>query len=303
MGVSCFTCPSQSSVAVIERFGRFNRFAHAGLNWINPFCGESVAGALSLRVQQLDVAIDTKTKDNVFVRMVVSVQYQVVDSQSFDNGANDSSLKLAFYKLTNPHRQITSYVFDVVRAVVPKIDLDNVFIAKEEIAKDVQDTLTKSMASFGYQIIQTLVTDIEPDSKVRVAMNEINAAVRQRAAALEKAEAEKIMVVKKAEASAEAKFLEGQGIARQRQAIVNGLRESVTAFGEDVKDVSSRDVLELMLLTQYCDMLNNVGARGGNSTVFLNSSPGAMAELGTQMRTAFMQAAAGSQNIQSMKRD
>lgn len=282
--MSCFVCPANSSIAVIERCGKFERIAHPGCNCINPFLCESSAGGLSLRVQQLDVRCETKTKDNVFVKMQVTVQYQVLRESVYD----------AFYRLTNAHSQITAYVFDVVRAIVPKSNLDDVFLTKEEIAMAVKDELSKSMSSFGYQIIQTLVTDIEPDHKVREAMNEINSAQRFRHAALEKAEGNKITLVKKAEAEAEAAYLQGQGIARQRQAIVNGLRESVVNFEGGVK-VSPQEVIELMMVTQYFDLLKDVGSSSNASTVFLNHNPGTVGDISSQIRNGFMQAQAGGQ--------
>ncbi|KAK9808140.1 hypothetical protein WJX73_001299 [Symbiochloris irregularis] len=278
----CFSCIDNAQVGVVEKFGKYQRIAHPGFNCVCCCIGEAVAGTLSLRIQQLDVRCETKTKDNVFVNVVVSVQYQVVRDNLYD----------AFYKLTDSRSQITSYVFDVVRSTVPKIYLDDVFTTKEEIAHDVKEELTKSMSDFGFMIIQTLVTDIEPDMKVRAAMNEINAAQRLRLAALEKAEAEKVQVVKAAEADAEAKYLQGQGIARQRQAIVNGLRESVLNFERDVSDISSRDVIEMMMVTQYFDMLKDIGLSSKNSSVFLPHSPGNVGDVAGQIRNGFMQAAA-----------
>lgn len=278
----CVSCPEQSTVAIVERFGKFSRVAAPGFNCIQCWCGETVAGKLSLRVQQLDVICETKTKDNVFVKVVVSVQYMVLKENVYD----------AFYRLTNTRAQITSYVYDVVRAIVPKINLDDVFTTKEEIASSVKEELLKTMTEFGFMISQTLVTDIEPDAKVRAAMNEINAAQRLRSAALQKAEAEKVQIVKRAEADAEAKFLEGQGIARQRQAIINGLRESVLNFEQGVPGVTSRDVIEMMMMTQYFDMLKDVGLSNKSSTIFLPHSPGSISDLTSQMRAGFMQAEA-----------
>lgn len=281
MGV-CFSCVDNAQVGIVERFGKFERIAHPGFNCLLCCIGEALAGTLSLRIQQLDVRCETKTMDNVFVNVVVSVQYQVVRDNLYD----------AFYKLTDSRSQITSYVFDVVRSTVPKIKLDDVFTTKEEIAFCVKEELTKSMSDFGFMIIQTLVTDIEPDMKVRAAMNEINAAQRLRLAALEKAEAEKVQVVKAAEADAEAKYLQGQGIARQRQAIVNGLRESVLNFERDVNDISSRDVIEMMMITQYFDMLKDIGLSNKNSSIFLPHSPGNVGDVAGQIRNGFMQAQA-----------
>jgi regulator of protease activity HflC (stomatin/prohibitin superfamily) len=281
--MACFVCPANESVTVVERCGKFSRVATPGCNALNPFLCESSAGNLSLRVQQLDVRCETKTRDSVFVKMQVTVQYQVVRESIYD----------AFYRLTNAQTQITAYVFDVVRAIVPKSTLDDVFVTKEEIALAVKSELEKSMSAFGYQIIQTLVTDIEPDHKVKEAMNAINSAQRFRHAALEKAEGNKITKVKEAEAEAEAAYLQGQGIARQRQAIVNGLRESVVNFEGGVK-VSPQEVIELMMVTQYFDLLKDVGASPGASTVFLNHNPGTVGDISSQIRNGFLQAQAGA---------
>jgi len=283
-----FACPEQETVSIIEQCGAFSRVAQPGFNCVHCYIGESVAGSLSLRVQQLDVKCETKTKDNVFVTLVISVQYQVTRDNVFD----------AFYKLTDSRQQISSYIFDVVRATVPKLDLDAVFVEKEEIARDIKEELTKAMSGYGYMIIQALVNDIDPDAKVKAAMNEINAATRLRLAAAEKAEAQKVTVVKAAEADAEAKYLAGQGIARQRQAIVNGLRESVKDFSGSVEGVSSGRVLELMLLTQYFDTIKEVGTQSKNSTLFLPSGPGGVTDATAQIRQAFLEAGA----VQTMQR-
>jgi regulator of protease activity HflC (stomatin/prohibitin superfamily) len=201
----------------------------------------------------------------------------------------------AFYRLTDSKQQISSYIFDVVRATVPKMNLDDVFLEKEEIAKNIKEELTKSMSSFGFIIIQALVNDIDPAHKVKEAMNEINAAQRLRLAAVEKAEAQKVAVVKAAEADAEAKYLAGMGIARQRQAIINGLRESVKEFSSEVNGVNSHDALELMLVTQYFDMLKDVGMNSKSSTIFMPHTPGAVGEVSNQIRAAFLQANAAQQ--------
>lgn len=285
----CYSCVDQSTVQFIAQFGKFSRVAYPGFNCIHCYLGEAVAGSLSLRVQQLDVRCETKTKDNVFVTMVVSVQYQVVKESLID----------AFYKLTDSHQQITSYVFDVVRSTVPKINLDDVFVTKEEIAQAIKEELSSSMSAFGYTIIQTLVTDIDPAPKVKSAMNDINAAQRLRVAALERAEAEKVQVVKAAEADAEAKYLAGQGIARQRQAIVNGLRESIVEFSDQVKGIDSQAVMDLMLVTQYFDTIKEIGASSKATTVFMPHQPGGVGDVASQVRNGFLQAASG----QSMSRD
>ncbi|GAB4820180.1 hypothetical protein N2152v2_007226 [Parachlorella kessleri] len=288
MGNTFCVCVDQSQVRVIEQFGKFSRIAFPGFNCVWCCLGESVAGGLSLRIQQLDVRCETKTLDNVFVDVVVSVQYQVVRESLYD----------AFYKLTDSRSQITSYVFDSVRSTVPKMKLDDVFTSKEEIANDVKEELTKAMAGFGFQIIKTLVTDIEPAAKVKAAMNDINAAQRLRLATYEQSEADKIRIVKAAEADAEAKFLAGQGIARQRQAIISGLRESVQDFRSEVADVNSRDVMELLLITQYFDTLRELGQGGKASTIFLPHSPAAVNDVSSQLRTSFLSAMAAQDMTQ-----
>lgn len=284
MGNVLCTCVDQSSVQVIEQFGKYKRMAQPGFNCVCCCLGEAVAGGMSLRIQQIDCRCETKTKDNVFVDIKVTVQYQIEREHLYD----------AFYKLTDSRAQIMSYVFDEVRAQVPKIPLDEVFLAKEEIALAIKAELTKSMSGFGYAIIQTLITDIEPAAKVKAAMNEINAAQRLRLAAYEHSEGEKIRVVKAAEADAEAKYLAGQGIARQRQAIMAGLKESVQSFQNEVSEVGSRDVLTLMLLTQYFDAIKEIGVSGKATTVFVPSNPGAVADLASQMRSGILQADAAN---------
>jgi len=277
----CWTCVPQGTIQVIQERGKFKKFADPGCHWVIPCLCQDVAGALSTRVQALDVAVETKTKDNVFVTIIVSTQYMVLreSSRMYD----------AFYKLTDSREQIRSYIFDVVRSTVPRINLDDVFTTKEEIAIEVKNMLEKAMTEFGYTIIQTLVTDIAPDHKVKTAMNEINAAQRARVAAQDRAEAEKIMVVKAAEADAEAKYLAGTGIARQRQAIINGLRESVVHFQQDITDITSKDVMEMMMMTQYFDTMQHIGSSAGNSTIFVPSGPGAVADAATAVRTGIMQ--------------
>jgi len=265
--------------------------AYPGCNCLNPFCGERVAGHLSLRVQQLDVRCETKTKDNVFVTLVVSVQYQVKRVLLYEDGPPPA----AFYKLTNSHQQISSYVFDVVRSTVPKMNLDDVFIEKRAIAHSIKQELTKSMGMFGYDILQALVNDIVPDARVKAAMNDINAAQRLRVAAADKAEAAKITVVKEAEAEAEAKYLGGMGVARQRQAIVNGLRQSVRDFQGSVPGVTHQDVLELMLVTQYYDMLREVGAHHKANVIFTPSGEGSATGRLQAVRAAMLEAGAAQE--------
>ncbi|MCA9349125.1 SPFH domain-containing protein [Candidatus Saccharibacteria bacterium] len=269
----------QQTAAVIERFGGFTKVSDAGLNFKIPLI-DRVAGRLSLRVQQLDVRVETKTKDNVFVFVIVSVQYFVIPEK----------VKEAFYRLQNAEAQITSYVYDVVRAQVPVITLDNVFETKDDIAQAVKVELEQTMDDFGYGIVKTLVTDIDPDAKVKASMNEINAAQRLRLAAVEQAEADKIRVVKAAEAEAESKALQGKGIADQRTAIVNGLQESVTDFQNSVQGTSAQDVMNLVLMTQYFDTLKDVGTQSGSNTILLPHSPSGMQDISEQLRNAMITA-------------
>ena len=272
-----FFIVQQQTVAVVQRLGKFDRLAEAGLHIRVPFI-EKVAGTVNLRVQQLDVEVETKTRDNVFVRVIVSVQYFVLAEKVYD----------AFYKLDDPVNQIKAFVFDVVRARVPKIKLDDVFEKKDEIAGAVKAELSQVMDDFGYGIVKTLVTDIDPDAKVKEAMNEINAAQRMRAAATEKGEAEKIMQVKAAEADAEAKALSGKGVADQRQAIVEGLRESVDEFQRTVPGTSPQDVMNLILMTQYFDMLKDIGQSSKANTILLPHSPGHVGDISSQLRDAII---------------
>lgn len=269
----------QSRVAVAEKFGRFSEVLEPGCHCL-PWCfGYQLAGELSLRVQQLDVRCETKTKDNVFVTVVASIQYRAMAEKASD----------AFYKLSNTKGQIQSYVFDVIRASVPKMELDATFEQKNEIAKAVEDELEKAMSAYGYEIVQTLIVDIEPDVNVKRAMNEINAAARMRVAANEKAEAEKILQIKRAEGEAESKYLSGLGIARQRQAIVDGLRDSVLAFSENVPGTSAKDVMDMVLVTQYFDTMKEIGANSKSSAVFIPHGPGAVKDVASQIRDGLLQ--------------
>lgn len=270
---------NQQTAAIVERFGKFNKISSAGLNFKIPII-DRIAGRLSLRVRQLDVRVETKTKDNVFVFVIVSVQYFVIPDKIVD----------AFYKLQNTEAQITSYVYDVVRARVPAITLDNVFETKDDIAQAVKTELEQIMDDFGYGIVKTLVTDIDPDANVKVSMNKINAAQRLRVAAVEEAEADKIRVVKAAEAEAESKALSGKGIADQRTAIVNGLRESVTDFKNSVDGTSSHDVMNLVLMTQYFDTLKDVGLGSNSNTIMIPHSPSGMNDISDQLRNAMITA-------------
>lgn len=267
----------QQTVAIIERFGKFVRIAPAGLHFKYPLI-DRIAGKLSLRVLQLDVRAETKTEDNVFVNVIVAVQYFVLPEKVYD----------AFYKLNNPEKQINSYVFDVVRAKVPQIKLDDLFEKKDEIARAVKEELNETMISFGFEILNTLVTDIEPDHKVKEAMNEINAAQRMRVAATEKGEAERILKVKAAEADAQSKALQGKGIADQRKAIIDGLKESVEHFKDGVTGATTQDVMSLVLLTQYFDTIKEIGHGSHSNTILLPHSPGGMSDLAEQIRNAMI---------------
>jgi len=229
--------------------GQYKRLLDAGLHFVFwPLQG--VSGRLSLRIQQLDVVCETKTKDNVFVQVQVSVQYRVLEEEAYN----------AYYRLSDPRGQIQSYVFDVVRSTVPRMELDETFASKADIASAVKDKLESVMQQYGYQIMEALVTDLAPDHKVKASMNEINASKRLKEAASHKAEADKIKQVKAAEAEAEARYLSGLGVARQRKAIVSGLQTSVSEFSENVDGATPKDVMDILLLTQYFDTLSSVGA-------------------------------------------
>lgn len=285
--LTCFTVQQQTAT-VVQRFGKFRRIALPGLNIKVPFI-DSIVGCLTLRVQQLDVRVETKTQDNVFVHVIVSVQYFVLPEKVYE----------AFYKLFDPQGQITSFVFDVVRARVPLLKLDDVFEKKDEIADAVRHELSETMDEFGYGIMKTLVTDIEPDHKVKAAMNEINAAQRLRVAASEKGEADRILKVKAAEAEAESKALQGRGIADQRRAIVEGLRESVDEFQKSVPGTSAHDVMSLVMMTQYFDTIKDLGSSSRSNTILLPHSPAGMGDLASQIRTSLITA----NEVQAKNRD
>jgi regulator of protease activity HflC (stomatin/prohibitin superfamily) len=266
---------STSEVGLIERFGKFTRLAPPGLGFI--ICGiEALVGRLSYRVQQLDVRVETKTLDNVFITAVVSIQYQVLQEKVYE----------AFYALTDPSRQITAHVFDVLRAELPNLELDSVFEAKEELALTVKSALTETMSKYGYQIMQVLITDLDPDQRVKNAMNEINSSKRLKFAVAERAEGEKILKVKSAEAEAEAKYLSGVGIAKQRKAIVDGLRTSIVDFSAAVDGTTNKDTLDLLLLTQYFDCIKDVGTDKSCRTTFVPTSK----SYSDDMRNSLLQA-------------
>ncbi|KAG6650985.1 hypothetical protein I3843_06G075400 [Carya illinoinensis] len=278
--VLCCVQVDQSTVAISETFGKYDNVLEPGCHCMPWVLGKHIAGHLSLRVQQLDVRCETKTKDNVFVTVVASIQYRALAEKAAD----------AFYKLSNTRGQIQSYVFDVIRASVPKLELDSVFEQKNEIAKAVEKELEKAMSAYGFEIVQTLIVDIEPDEHVKRAMNEINAAARMRVAANEKAEAEKILQIKRAEGDAESKYLSGLGIARQRQAIVDGLRDSVLAFSMNVPGTTSKDIMDMVLVTQYFDTMKEIGASSKSNSVFIPHGPGAVKDIAAQIRDGLLQA-------------
>jgi regulator of protease activity HflC (stomatin/prohibitin superfamily) len=266
-----------AEAAVIQRMGKFQCVATAGINFKLPWL-DQIAGRIDLRVQQLALDVETKTKDNVFVKIPVSVQYHVIPDKVYE----------AFYKLANPKQQISSYVFNVILGHVPKMILDDAFLQQSDIAVAIKEGLDDVMKTYGYAIDQALVTDIEPDEKVKAAMNEINAAQREQVAASARGEAEKILKVKQAEAEAESKALQGQGIANQRKAIINGLKDSVEAFAQAVEGSTPKDVMMLVLVTQYLDTMKEIGANDRSNTILMSHSPAAVGELFQQMQNAVM---------------
>jgi regulator of protease activity HflC (stomatin/prohibitin superfamily) len=276
-----------AAAVVVQRMGKFQRVATAGMNFKLPYI-DQIAGRIDLRVQQLALDVETKTKDNVFVKIPVSVQYHVIPEKVYE----------AFYKLANPKQQISSYVFNVILGHVPKMNLDDAFLQQSDIAIAIKDGLDDVMKTYGYAIDQALVTDIEPDEKVKAAMNEINAAQREQVAASARGEAEKILKVKQAEAEAESKALQGQGIANQRKAIIEGLKQSIEAFSAAVEGATAKDVMMLVLVTQYLDTIKEIGAQDKSNTLFMSHSPAAMGDLFRQLQDAVMigqkAAAAGS---------
>jgi regulator of protease activity HflC (stomatin/prohibitin superfamily) len=276
---SGFFTVQQQSAAIVERFGKYLRTAKPGLNLKVPYI-DHVVQRVSLRVQQLPVEVETKTLDNVFVKLFVAVQYRVVEGSEADS----------YYKLQDHVQQITSYVLDVVRAKVPKMNLDEVFEKKDDVGSAVKTELDVSMKIYGFEIPNALVTDVNPADNVKAAMNEIQTQQRLQVAATAKGEANKILVVKNAEAEAEAKHLQGEGIAKQRRAIVDGLRESVAAFTDKIGEVSAQDALNLVLLTQYFDTMKEIGVSSGSKVILMPHSPGGMADIANELRNAIIAA-------------
>lgn len=264
----------QQTAAIVERLGKFQSIRQAGFQIKIPII-DRIAGRLSLKIQQLDVIIDTKTLDNVFVKLKVSVQFQVIKDQVSD----------AFYKLDSPYAQINAYVFDVVRAEVPKITLDDVFVKKDDIAVAVKDELQESMQSYGYDIIKALITDIDPDEQVKHAMNRINSAEREKMAAEYEGAAERIRIVAKATAEAESKKLQGQGIADQRREIAKGLEESVGMLNK--VGINSQEASALIVVTQHYDTLHSIGSTNKSNLILLPNSPNAAGEMLNNMIASF----------------
>lgn len=284
--LSSFFTVKQQTAVVIERFGKFTSIRNSGLQLKIPII-DRVAGRVNLRIQQLDVLIETKTKDNVFIKMKVSVQFKVIQDKVYE----------AFYKLEFPHDQITAYVFDVVRAEVPKLILDDVFVRKDDIAIAVKRELNEAMTTYGYDIINTLVTDIDPDIQVKNAMNRINAADREKTAAEFESEAQRIRIVAKAKAEAESKKLQGQGIADQRREIARGLVESVEVLNN--VGINSQEASALIVVTQHYDTLQAIGADANSNLILLPNSPQAGSDMLNNMIASF---SASSQVGQMMKK-
>ncbi|RPG63376.1 MAG: SPFH domain-containing protein [Flavobacteriaceae bacterium TMED42] len=277
----------QQTSAVLERFGKFIAIRKPGLHFKIPVI-DKVAGRVSLRILQLDVIVETKTKDDVFVKLKVSVQYKILSNNVYD----------AFYKLDFPQDQITSYVFDVVRAVVPKMRLDDVFEKKDEIANAVKGELNDAMINYGYDIIKALVTDIDPDSEVKTAMNRINAAERQKIAAQYEGDAARILIVEKAKAEAESKRLQGQGIADQRREIARGLEESVDVLNN--VGINSQEASALIVVTQHYDTLQSIGEETNSNLILLPNSPQAGSDMLNNMVASF---SASNQIGEAMKEE
>ena len=273
--ISSFFIVKQQTVAILERFGKFQSLKKPGLHFKIPVL-DKVAGKINLKIQQLDVMVETKTFDDVFVKMKVSVQFKILQDSVYD----------AFYKLENPHDQITSYVFDTIRAEVPKMKLDDVFVKKDDIANAVRRELGEAMNEYGYGIVKALVTDIDPDVEVKVAMNRINTAERLKIAAEYEGEAERIRIVAKAKAEAESKRLQGQGIADQRREIAKGLEDSVEILNK--VGINSQEASALIVITQHYDTLQAVGESTNSNLILLPNNPTAASNMLTDMTASFI---------------
>lgn len=275
--LSGFFTVQQQSRAIVERFGRYLKTAKPGLNFKVPYI-DYVVQRVSLRVQQLPVEVETKTLDNVFVKLLVAVQFRVTEGSEADS----------YYKLQDHVEQIKSFVLDVVRAKVPKMTLDEVFEKKDDVGLAVKSELDASMKIYGFEIPNALVTDVNPADNVKAAMNDIQTQQRLQIAAAAKGEANKILVIKNAEAEAESKRLQGEGIAKERRAIIDGLRESIAAFTDQIGGVSAPEVLKLVLLTQYFDTMKDIGVSAGSKVILMPHSPGGMNDIAEQLQTAII---------------
>ena len=266
----------QQSVAIIERFGRYQKTSSSGMNFRIPFGIDKIAARVQLRLLQSDIVVETKTQDNVFVTMNVATQYRV----------NENNVTDAYYKLMRPESQIKSYIEDALRSSVPKLTLDELFEKKDEIALEVQKQVAEEMSTYGYIIVKTLITKVEPDAEVKQSMNEINAAQRKRVAAQELAEADKIKIVAAAEAEAEKDRLHGVGIAEQRKAIVDGLADSIKELKGANVELTEEQIMSILLTNQYLDTLNNFADKQGNNTIFLPANPDGVESIRTQILSA-----------------
>ena len=274
--ISSLYVVKQQSVAIIERFGRYQKISDSGIHMRAPFGIDKIAARVQLRVLQSEIVVETKTQDNVFVTMNVATQYRV----------NESNVKDAYYKLIRPESQIKSYIEDALRSSVPKLTLDELFEKKDEIALEVQKQVAEEMSTYGYIIVKTLITKVEPDAEVKQSMNEINAAQRKRVAAQELAEADKIKIVTAAEAEAEKDRLHGVGIAEQRKAIVDGLADSIKELKGANVDLTEEQIMSILLTNQYLDTLNNFADKEGNNTIFLPANPDGVENIRTQILSA-----------------
>jgi regulator of protease activity HflC (stomatin/prohibitin superfamily) len=266
-----------AQAAIVQRLGKFARVAGPGLNWKTPYL-ETVVRRLSMKVQQFDVQVETKTQDNVFVQIPVSIQYKIMPD----------AVEAAFYKLSDPVKQIESMVYNVVLGHVPKMKLDDTFLNQADIASDLRDNLDASMKEYGYSIVKVLISDIVPDQKVKAAMNDINAAQREREATVSRAETNKMLLVKQAEAEAESKRLQGEGIANQRKAIITGLKDSVEDFAKTVPGSTPQDVMQLVLMTQYFDTLKEIAANDHSNTILIPHTPNTLTDIYSQIRNAII---------------
>ncbi|MDG1503853.1 MAG: SPFH domain-containing protein, partial [Flavicella sp.] len=257
---------NQQTTAIVERFGKFTSIRQSGLQFKIPLV-DKISGRVSLKIQQLDVIVETKTKDDVFVQLKISVQFQILREKVYD----------AFYKLQNPHDQITAYIFDTVRAEVPKMKLDDVFEKKDDIAQAIQRELKESMLAYGYDIVKALVTDIDPDAQVKEAMNRINAAEREKLAAQFEGDAQRILIVERAKAEAESKRLQGMGIADQRREIARGLEESVDVLNK--AGINSQEASALIVITQHYDTLQSIGSDTNSNLILLPNNPNAASSM------------------------